>query len=169
VPVGNRRPRAAWRLERLGFHPVYDYVAGKVDWMAAGLPTVRADAQEQRAIDVVVDVRTCDPATPAADLPSDRSVVVVNDDRIVLGRGRPGASAGSIAEDVMEPGPTTVRAHEPLEPLLQRMARRNVAEVLVTTPEGTSSASLSSRGRAEPASEGGTERWAPERWFRWRA
>ena len=32
-------PRAAWRLERLGFTEVYDYAAGKVDWMAAGLPT----------------------------------------------------------------------------------------------------------------------------------
>src|SRR5712691_518454 len=34
-------PRAAWRLERLGFTPVYDYALGKVDWMAAGLPSVR--------------------------------------------------------------------------------------------------------------------------------
>lgn len=31
-------PRAAWRLEGLGFSPVYDYVPGKVDWFAAGLP-----------------------------------------------------------------------------------------------------------------------------------
>ncbi|MDP9404293.1 MAG: rhodanese-like domain-containing protein [Actinomycetota bacterium] len=43
-------PRAAWRLEHLGFAQVYDYVAGKVDWMAAGLPTVRADITERRAI-----------------------------------------------------------------------------------------------------------------------
>ena len=34
-------PRAAWRLESLGFARVYDYVAGKADWMAAGLPTER--------------------------------------------------------------------------------------------------------------------------------
>ena len=32
-------PRAACRLESLGFGEVYDYVAGKLDWMAAGLPT----------------------------------------------------------------------------------------------------------------------------------
>ncbi len=31
-------PRAAWRLESLGFTRVYDYVAGKVDWFAAGFP-----------------------------------------------------------------------------------------------------------------------------------
>ena len=30
--------RAAWRLEAIGFGPVYDYVAGKADWLAAGLP-----------------------------------------------------------------------------------------------------------------------------------
>ena len=31
-------PRAAWRLEATGFGPVYDYVAGKADWLAADLP-----------------------------------------------------------------------------------------------------------------------------------
>ena len=34
-------PRAALRLERFGFE-VYDYAAGKVDWLAAGLPAVQA-------------------------------------------------------------------------------------------------------------------------------
>src|SRR5438309_12115020 len=32
-------PRAAWRLESVGFSEVSDYVAGKNDWMSAGLPT----------------------------------------------------------------------------------------------------------------------------------
>jgi CBS domain-containing protein len=36
----------------------------------------------------------------------------------------------------MQPGPTTVRANEVLDPLLARMAKRSVAEMLVTTPEG---------------------------------
>ena len=31
-------PRAAWRLEEAGFGPVYDYAAGKTDWLAADLP-----------------------------------------------------------------------------------------------------------------------------------
>ena len=31
-------PRAAWRLEAAGFGPVYDYAAGKSDWIAADLP-----------------------------------------------------------------------------------------------------------------------------------
>ena len=33
-------PRAAWRLEAFGYVEVYDYVAGKSDWMAAGLAAV---------------------------------------------------------------------------------------------------------------------------------
>src|SRR4051812_32141151 len=31
-------PRAAHRLEQLGFAEVYDYVAGKAAWLASGLP-----------------------------------------------------------------------------------------------------------------------------------
>ena len=31
-------PRSAWRLEGLGFERVYDYVPGKADWFASGLP-----------------------------------------------------------------------------------------------------------------------------------
>ncbi|TYB63303.1 rhodanese-like domain-containing protein [Nonomuraea sp. PA05] len=31
-------PRAAHRLERLGFGEVYDYVTGKMDWLSADLP-----------------------------------------------------------------------------------------------------------------------------------
>jgi CBS domain-containing protein len=67
------------------------------------------------------------------------TVVVVNEERIVLGRLRASrASAGGDrpVEDVMEAGLTTVRAHEPLVPLLERMARRQVDEAIVTNPEG---------------------------------
>jgi CBS domain-containing protein len=131
-------PRAAWRLERLGFSPVYDYVAGKVDWMAAGLPTVRADATERRALDAVdPNPATCAPNTPARSLPAGEEVIVVNHERIVLGRVRAGAQPpDATAEDVMTPGPTTVRANEPLDPLLERMSDKDVPTMIVTTPEG---------------------------------
>ena len=65
--------------------------------------------------------------------------MVVNEQGIVLGRLRFGmahAPGATRVEHVMEAGPTTVRAHEPLLPLLERMARRQVDEVIVTTPEG---------------------------------
>jgi rhodanese-related sulfurtransferase len=135
-------PRAAWRLERLGFGPVYDYAAGKVDWMAAGLPTMRADTSERRALDAADrDPPTCRPDDPVTDVAgqNEHSVVVVNEHGIVLGRVNPdrlGAADSTPVEEVMEPGPATVRAHEPLAALLERMARRAVDEVIVTTPQG---------------------------------
>lgn len=129
-------PRAAWRLERLGF-TVHDYAAGKVDWLAAGLPTVRATAGARRALDAADrQPPTCAPDTPVGEL-AGGSVLVINDEGIVLGRVRAdNRQQGARAEDVMEPGPTTVRAHEPLDELLDRMRRRTVAEIVVTTPEG---------------------------------
>jgi CBS domain-containing protein len=135
--------RAAWRLERPGYQPVHDYVAGKVDWMAAGLPTERADRSQRRALDVADrDPSTCGPDDVIGDVLAARgaapSVVVVNDEGIVRGRVRPNRIEDTDArvEDVMELGPATVRAHEPLDPLLQRMADRHVTEIIVTTPEG---------------------------------
>jgi CBS domain-containing protein len=136
-------PRAACRLERLGFAPVYDYALGKVDWMAAGLPTERADSRERRALDAADRTPpTCAPdATVAevADIVTNGSVLVV-DAGVLLGRVRPrnlaDAAPATTVEDVMELGPSTVRAHEPLQPLLERMAARNVPEIIVTTPEG---------------------------------
>jgi CBS domain-containing protein len=130
-------PRAAWRLERFGFD-VYDYAAGKVDWLAAGRPTVRAEPDARRALDAADRTpTTCAPDTPVGTL-GPGSVIVVNAEGVILGRVRSGDRRDSDepAEVVMEVGPTTVRAHEPLEGLLERMGRRNVAEVIVTSPEG---------------------------------
>ena len=129
-------PRAAWRLERFGF-TVYDYAAGKVDWLAAGLPTVRSAPAPRRALDGADrDPATCSPDTRVDMLVGD-AVLVVNETGIVLGRVRPQPHAGgATAEEVMEPGPATVRAHEPLDELLERMERRRVHEIVVTTPEG---------------------------------
>src|SRR5919197_56123 len=53
-------PRAAWRLESMGFAQVYDYAAGKLDWLAAGLPSEGSNARRPRAGDVARrDVPTC--------------------------------------------------------------------------------------------------------------
>jgi|SRR6266511_4085308 len=129
-------PRAAWRLDRFGFD-VYDYVAGKADWLAAGLPTVRAEPAARRALGGADrSPPTCTPDTSVSEL-APGSVIVVNEHGILLGRVPAGPRVdSSSAEEVMRPGPATVRAHEPLEALLDRMQRRNVDEVIVTTPEG---------------------------------
>jgi CBS domain-containing protein len=135
-------PRAAWRLERLGF-VAYDYTGGKADWLASGLPTVRQPGGAPRALDAADrDPPTCRPDESVGIVAARASVgpvVVVTDTRVVLGlladeelRAAPDA----VAEDSMRPGPTTVRAHEPLAPLLERMEKRPAGVILVTTPEG---------------------------------
>src|SRR5689334_4183470 len=137
-------PRAAWRLERLGFRDVYDYAASKVDWMAAGLPTVRADPTQRRALDGADrSPPTCPPtarveaAAAVAETAGRTAVVEVNEEGIVLGRVGGAELRGrgdALVESVMQPGPTTVRAHEPLDALIDRMAKANVTEMIVSTP-----------------------------------
>ena len=63
---------------------------------------------------------------------------MVNDHGIVLGRApaRRDGVVGPTAEDIMRPGPATVRANEPLDSLLERMSTRDVTEMIVTSPEG---------------------------------
>ena len=46
-------PRAAARLATLGFTKVYDYVAGKADWLTAALPSRRESAGVLRAGDAI--------------------------------------------------------------------------------------------------------------------
>ena len=88
-------PRAAWRLETLGFTQVYDYVPGKAAWLASGLPTEGQNASPARAGDVVRrDVPTClltdqlgDAQAGAREADQD-ICIVVNDQGVVLGRLR---------------------------------------------------------------------------------
>jgi len=65
--------------------------------------------------------------------------VVIAGQGIVVGIlrvGRISASEQALAAEVMQPGPTTVRAHEDLDATRQRMRERHVAHLLVTTPDG---------------------------------
>ncbi len=140
-------PRAAWRLEQLGFDQVYDYTVGKVDWLAAGQPTEGEGRHEERvvsALDATVPTCTLDAiageAAERARAAQWPVCVVVNDANVVAGRLRVDKIAGDDrrpAQEAMEPGPATIRAHDELAPTLARMADRHVAVLLVTTPEGT--------------------------------
>jgi CBS domain-containing protein len=138
-------PRAAWRLERLGWE-VYDYAAGKADWIAAGLPTEGRLSHPPRVIDALdADPQTCslfEPVSAAWDR-MDRAgaevCVVVNEAGVVQGRLRHReAEAGDPrpAETVMEPGPTTIRADADLDQTTERMRRRRVSSLIVTDPDG---------------------------------
>ena len=85
-------PRAAARLEALGFSNVYEYKPGKLDWMAAGLPVEGENSKHPRAADIArKDVPTCaldervgEVARRASDSGWD-AAVVVDGRRTVLG------------------------------------------------------------------------------------
>ena len=140
-------PRAAWRLEALGFEQVYDYVGGKADWLAHGLPREGKTAGTLDAGDLM------DPDPPVCGLSDtveqvretlDRSgygfCLAINNRRIVLGRVRAStlrdADPAATAESVMEAGPGTVRPSTSAEQLLERLVERDLHSAVVTTPEG---------------------------------
>lgn len=138
-------PRAAWRLESLGFRKVYEYRPGKVDWIAAGLPTTRAPFAEPRIGEVARhDAPTCglDEPVPAVAQRLRASgwevCFVVTADGIVLGRlDRPQLERGEgTAESVMKPGPVTYRAHTPVAELVHLMSERAIGTLPVTTSDG---------------------------------
>ena len=139
-------PRAAWRLEALGLTEVYDYVAGKADWAASGLPLEGRIAQQPTA------GRAADPSVPTCTLDDDlrevrsrvratdwRQCIVINEQRIVLGRlGRAAIENEdkTSVEAAMSEGPSTVRPDTPLDQLLERLERQHLETALVTTSEG---------------------------------
>lgn len=139
-------PRAAWRLEALGFASVFDYVAGKVDWGAAGLRHEGSLAERPSAADAAhPDVPTCSLEDDLAEVRERvrtrgwETCIVLNPERIVLGRlGRSAIRSDepTTVEATMIEGPSTVRPSLPLRDLIGRMVRSNRGTALVTTSEG---------------------------------
>ena len=137
-------PRAAWRLESLGFEQVHDYVAGKEDWAAADLPTEGRALGEPRVGRLARrDVPRCrldeTVAAVTARLGDWALGVVVNDDGVVLGvvRAETVRPHGErrVAE-VMREGPSTYRPNVPAAELAERLDRAKVPRVLITTSAG---------------------------------
>ncbi len=139
-------PRAAWRLETLGFTKVYDYVGGKADWFAAGLPREGKLTNIPRAGDVARrDDVTCRPTDRISDVvdrvraAGKETCIVTTDGGVILGRVRTDRLDGDAqaqVEEVMELGPTTTRADTMLESILERLNARNVDSILVATSDG---------------------------------
>jgi Mg/Co/Ni transporter MgtE len=139
-------PRAACRLETLGFEQVYDYVTGKADWLARGLPTEGDRAGERRVGEVARDdVSTCRLSERVGDVrqrvessPYGFALVVADGD-ILLGRLRRAALQGDpdiTAEAAMEPGPSTVRIDMAPDKLAERLEKGGYKTAVVTDPEG---------------------------------
>ncbi len=139
-------PRAACRLESLGFAQVLDYVTGMADWTANGLPTEGKLAEVLRAGDAVRrDVPTCRLTERLGDVAErvkavDQNMcIVTSDGGVVLGRLRGDAFNGdpeASVESVMEAGPTTIRPDIPLEEFTEHMRARRVGSIVVTTSTG---------------------------------
>ena len=142
-------PRAACRLETLGFDPglVFDYTLGKADWLANGL----SREGNSVAVPYAGEVADADPPTCALDTPVaairetlDGSrygfCLVLTARRILVGRVRRSAldtaDAAATAEQLMEPGPSTVRFNLRADDLVQRLAERDLDTAIITTPSG---------------------------------
>jgi hypothetical protein len=137
-------PRAACRLATLGYD-VYDYAPGKVDWMAHGLPIEGTGAGRTTALTLIrEDIPICvldDSAEEVArriDASPYGFALALSPGRVVLGRVRRSrlADAGASVEGLLEPGPSTIRPHAPIEDLAARFARSEVQTLIVTDPEG---------------------------------
>jgi predicted transcriptional regulator len=138
-------PRAAWRLEALGFSQVYDYEAGKADWGSFGLPLDgRADSSTRVASVAATEVPTCRLDELVADVAKRLRngwdiCVVTNDDDIVLGllgRGALRSSQHSTVESVMTSGPSTIRPSARLDAITKRMHDQNLTRLIVTRSDG---------------------------------
>ena len=138
-------PRAAWRLEAAGFGPVYDYAAGKTDWLAADLPfegTARLAVMLTRR-----GVATASERTPAAEAlrlleaQGYGPVLVLNQAGVVMGaayrHNLESAPANAEVGTVMRFGISTVRPSEDAGALAHRMQHAQVTRVVVTRPDGT--------------------------------
>src|SRR6266516_4409875 len=97
-------PRAACRLDTLGFKHVYDYMPGKIDWLARGLPREGEKADAPRAIDYARDdVVTCrrhdriGEVRKRVERSPYRFAFVVSDGGVLLGRLRRAALDGDPA------------------------------------------------------------------------
>ncbi|MGI8427905.1 MAG: CBS domain-containing protein [Solirubrobacteraceae bacterium] len=139
-------PRAACRLATIGFESVYDYMPGKVDWMARGLPLEGEKAGEPRAIDYVcTDMITCGLQDTVGEVRARVAqsppgfAFVLGPGGVLLGRLRKAVLRGSddtMAQDVMEPGPSTTRPDTPPDKLLAKLQAAELTSAVLSDPEG---------------------------------
>jgi rhodanese-related sulfurtransferase len=138
--------RAAWVLETLGFPHVYDYVAGKQDWFAFGLPMEGEDAQVPRAGERADrEVPTCGPSDRIGAVrervraAGSDACAVVNEQCIVLGLLRAPeleADAEACVQDVMELGPVTARPDATVAEMREHFQRLDLPSSPITTSYG---------------------------------
>ena len=140
-------PRAAWRLESLGFTEVYDYVPGEADWFAYGWPLEGAGAALPRVGAVArLDMPRCALAERIGEV-RDRVqaagwdvCAVVNEEQVVLGLLRARefeVDPSAVVEQTLRAGPATYRPDALVSDVLEHLRQRKVGGVLVTRSDGT--------------------------------
>jgi CBS domain-containing protein len=125
---------------------VYEYVAGKQDWLAAGLPNEGRFADVPRAGSLARrDVPTARLGETVGEVRARMggsghdSAVVTNEHRVVLGLLRPEQFDGdpnARVEDVMRPGPSTFRPHVFITEMAEFLERHDLTSVPITTGDG---------------------------------
>jgi predicted transcriptional regulator len=144
-------PRAASRLEALGFPRVSDYVAGKAGWGSFGLPLEgHADSSTRVSSVSTTEVATCHLDELVRDIaarhPDGSDIcVVTNDDAIVLGmlgRSALRCDRQTAVEDAMTAGPSTIRPSARLDAIAKRMHDQNLTRIIVTRSDGVLSGVL---------------------------
>jgi len=130
----------------MGFSDVSEYVDGKLDWMAAGLPTEGTNAQRPRAgVLARSDSPTCrldetlGPVQERVRAAGWKACVVVNGERVVLGLLREnelGGDPNQRIEQAMRPGPSTFRPFVLVEELAHYMAEHDLPNAPITTSDG---------------------------------
>jgi CBS domain-containing protein len=140
-------PRAACRLEALGFTRVHDYAAGKVDWLAHALPAEGSHAARPTAgslarhdaATVALESSAGDARRPIAVSPYGFALVL-STGGVLLGRVRRSALEPLDERDPIEPvlelGPSTIRPHLTVEELRRRLEGSKVRTLVVTGPDG---------------------------------
>jgi CBS domain-containing protein len=138
--------RAAWRLETLGFANVFDYMPGKIDWLAYGLPV---EGEQKTSPMLIARMKRDFPQCGLSDAVGEAKrraeqlgfgiCPVVNEKGIVFGliredtwKGDPAVPVGKI----MESAPTTLRPSYSAETATEFLTTNGWNAVLVTSSDG---------------------------------
>ena len=127
----------------MGFSDVYDYTAGKADWIAMGLPTEHQDKRQRIEEAARKDAPTCAVQDRVGEvrtrLPEGWNVcVVLNSERIVLGLAEFSneSEPDKSIEEMMRPAPLTYRPGRLVEDICEHLKDKKFTVALVTTSLG---------------------------------
>ena len=143
----DRAHRAAARLAATGFADVRVYAAGKVAWLAEGLPSEGRRRPEQRVASIARtedvptvpgDATLADAASAFADRDSEVAVVL-GPENVVLGvlrRETLGLAPSTLVADALQPGPSTFRPSMTIAELVEYFRSSDERRAIVSTAGG---------------------------------